>query len=155
MPEPFAEAGEAIAGGVAEQLPAIIEAATRGWEQLSAEQQKTIDALKEQLGANATQLAAFFQIIGEAQVPPEQQPARLIEIAAQWRQLRAQVAAEPGDAPEVARLKDAARAALDAGRLEEADDLLAQVEAAQDAVLDTRQTTWSGRRPRRSAAASR
>ena len=72
-------------------------------------------------------------------MPPEQQPARLVEIATQWRQLRAQVAAEPGDAPEVARLKEAARAALDAGRLEEADDLLAQVEAAQDAVLEQQQ----------------
>jgi len=92
-----------------------------------------------QLGASEAQLRAFFQIIGEAQVPAEQQPARLAEIAEQYRQLRAQVAALPGDAPEVARLKDGAREALDAGRLQQADDLLVQVEAAQDAVLERRQ----------------
>jgi tetratricopeptide (TPR) repeat protein len=137
--EPLPEAGEAIAGGVAAQLPAMIEAATRGWQRVSDAQQETIRTLERQLGANETQLRAFFQIIGEAQVPPEQQPARLVEIAAEVRQLRAQVAPEPGDAPEVARLKDAARAALDAGRLQKADDLLEQVEAAQDAALAQQQ----------------
>jgi hypothetical protein len=95
--------------------------------------------LERQLGASEAQLRAFFQIIGEAQVPPEQQPARLAEIAEQYRQLRAQVAALPGDAPEVAQLKDAAWAALDAGRLQQADDLFVQVEAVQDAVLERQQ----------------
>ena len=71
---------------------------------------------------------------------PEQQPVRLVEIAEQYRRSRAQAAPAPGDAPEVARLKEAARAALDAVRLEEADDLLAQVEAEQDAALDQRQS---------------
>jgi tetratricopeptide (TPR) repeat protein len=72
-------------------------------------------------------------------VPPEQQPARLVEIAERYRQLRAQVATLPEDAPEVVRLKNAAREEIDAGRLQEADDLLVQVEAAQDAVLDRQQ----------------
>jgi tetratricopeptide (TPR) repeat protein len=139
VPEPLPEAGEEMPGGVAEQLPAIIEAATRGLQQLNDTQRETIRTLERQLGANEAQLGSFFQIIGEAQVPPEQQPARLVEIAAQWRQLRAQVVPEPGDAPEVARLKDAARAALDAGRFDEADEILAQVEAAQDALLDQQQ----------------
>jgi tetratricopeptide (TPR) repeat protein len=139
VPAPLPEAGETITGSVAADLPAIIAAATSGLQQLNDQQRETIRLLERQLGANEAQLGAFFQIIGEAQVPPEQQPARLVEIAAQVRQLRARVASEPGDAPEVAQLKDAARAALDAGRLEEADDLLAQVETAQDAVLDRQQ----------------
>jgi tetratricopeptide (TPR) repeat protein len=139
VPEPLPESGEALAGGVAAQLPAIIEAATRGLRELNDAQRETIRTLERQLGANEAQLGAFFQIIGEAQVPPELQPARLIEIAAQYRQLQAQVTAGPGDAPEVVRLKEAARAALDAGRLGEADDLLAQVEAVQNAVLDRQQ----------------
>jgi hypothetical protein len=173
VPAPFPEPGEAITGAAGAELPAIIAAATRGWEQLSAEQQKTIDTLKQQLGANATQLAAFFQIIGEAHVPPEQQSVRLVEIAEQYRRSRAQAAPAPGDSPEVARLKETTRAALDVGRLDEADNLLAQVETAQDAALDqrreyssnnstnssnsgakSRSSRPSGRRPRRSAAAS-
>jgi tetratricopeptide (TPR) repeat protein len=139
VPDPPPEASEALAGGIAKQLPAIIEAATRGLQQLSNTQQETIRTLERQLGVTEGALATFFQIIGEAHVPSEQQPARLIEIATQWRRLRGQVAAEPGDAPEVAQLKDAARAALDVGRLDEADDLLARVETAQDAALDQRQ----------------
>ena len=139
VPAPFPEAGDQPGAIDAALLPAIIAAATRGWEQLSAGQQRTIDALKEQLGANAEQLGTFFQIIGEAQVPPEQQLARLREIAERYRQLRAQVAAKPGDAPAVAPLKDGARAALDAGQLDRAYELLTQAGAAQDAVLERQQ----------------
>ena len=87
-------------------------------------------------------------------MPSEQQPARLVEIAAQFRQLRAQVAALPGDAPEAARLKDAAHAALDAGRLQQADDLLAQVEAAQDAELDRQQREIERQQMERAATAA-
>ncbi|MGH8721439.1 MAG: TIR domain-containing protein, partial [Burkholderiales bacterium] len=154
VPEPLPEAGEAMPGGVAEQLPAIIEAANRGLQQLNDAQRETIRTLERQLGANAAQLGAFFQIIGEAQVPPEQQPARLVEIAAQWRQLRAQVIPESEDAPEVARLKDTARVALDAGRLQEADDLLVQVEAAQDAALDQQQREIERYQTERAATAA-
>ena len=139
VPEPLPEPSDPLAGGIAEQLPAIIEASTRPLQQLNNTQRETVRALERQLGVTEGALATFFQIIGEAQVPPEQQPARLVEIAMQWRQLHAQVAAEPSDAPEVTQLKDAARAALDAGRLDEADDLLARVETAQDAALDQRQ----------------
>jgi TIR domain len=139
VPEPLPETGETLPSGVASQLPAIIEAATRDLRELNDAQREAIRALERQLGANEAQLAAFFQIIGEAQVPVEQQPARLIEIAEHFRQLRAQVAAEPWDAPDVAQLKEAARVALDAGRLDQADDLLAQVEAAQDSALDQQQ----------------
>jgi tetratricopeptide (TPR) repeat protein len=87
-------------------------------------------------------------------VPPEQQPARLVEIAAQYRQLRAQVAALPGDVPEVARLKDAAREALDAGRLQQADELLVQVEAAQDAALERHQREIERQQMERAATAA-
>ena len=45
----------------------------------------------------------------------------------------------PEDRPEVVRLRNAVRAALDAGRLQQADDLLVQVEAAQDNALDRQQ----------------
>jgi tetratricopeptide (TPR) repeat protein len=154
VPEPLPEAGDPVAGAVAEHLPAIVEAATRGLQRVTDAQRETIRTLERQLGANEAQLRAFFQIIGEVQVPPEQQPARLVEIAAQYRQLRAQIVPEPGDAPEVAHLKDAARVELDAGRLEEADALLSQVEAAQDAVLDQQQREIERQRIERSATAA-
>jgi len=154
VPEPLVETGEGLAGGVAEQLPGIIEAATRGLQQLNDAQRETIGTLERQLGANEAQLGAFFQIIGEAEVPPEQQPARLVAIAMQWRQSRSQVAPQPGDAPEVARLKDAVRSALDAGRLDEADALLAQVETAQDAVLDQQQREFERQQIDRAATAA-
>jgi tetratricopeptide (TPR) repeat protein len=114
----------------------------------------SVRTLERGLGANEAQLAAFFQIIGEAHVPPEQQPTRLIEIAAQWRELRPQVAIEQGDAPEVAQLKDGARAALDAGLPQEADDVLAQVEAAQDTVLNWQQREAERQQMERAATAA-
>jgi tetratricopeptide (TPR) repeat protein len=135
VPAPFPESGEAVPREVAQQLQELI-ASNRDLRELKDAQRETIGSLKQQLGVTEGALGAFSKNIGAAQVPPEQQPARLVEIATQWRQLRAQVVAEPGDAPEVARFKDAARAALDAGQLEEADALLAQVETAQDAALD-------------------
>jgi hypothetical protein len=157
MPEPLPEAGEAAAA-IPAGLPALIEAATRPLQQLNQEQRETIRVLERQLGAGEAQLRAFFQIIGEAQVPAEQQPARLAEIAEQYRQLRAQVAALPGDAPEVARLKDAARAALDAGRLQQADDLLVRwkrrrMPCSNASSAKSSDSKWNGRRPRRSAQA--
>ncbi len=151
VPEPLPEAGEAtLPAGLSE----LIRAATGPLQQLNQEQRETIRGLERQLGASEAQLRAFFQIIGEAQVPPEQQPERLAEIAEQYRQLRAQVTALPGDAPEVAQLKDAAREALDAGRLQQADDLLVQVEAAQDAVLDRQQREIERQQMERAATAA-
>ena len=153
VPEPLPEAGEAVAA-IPAGLPALIEAATGPLKQLNQEQRQTIRELERQLGASEAQLRAFFQIIGEAQVPAEQQPERLVEIAAQYRQLRAQMAALPGDAPEVAWLKDAARSTLDAGRLQEADDLLVQVEAAQDAALDRQRREIERQQLERAATAA-
>jgi hypothetical protein len=77
--------------------------------------------------------------LGEAEVPPERQEGELVEIAERYKQLVTQVTAAPGDDPEVAKLKGEAKAALDAGQLERADDLLARVEAAQVAALERRQ----------------
>ena len=67
MPEPLPEAGEPLAGGIAEQLPAIIEVATRGLQQLNDTQREIIRRLERQLGVTEGVLATFFQIIGEAQ----------------------------------------------------------------------------------------
>ena len=133
MSEPLPEPGEAVAA-IPAGLSDLIGAVT-----VPLASRRRSACSNGRLGASEAQLRAFFQIIGEAQVPAEQQPARLVEIAAQYWQSRAQMAALPGDAPDVARLRDAARSALDAGWLQQADDLLVQVEAAQDAALDRQQ----------------
>ncbi len=139
VPEPFADVGEPIVGVAPEHLPAIIEAATREIHQLTGEQQQTIRSLEKQLGANEAQLRAFFHFIGEAGVPPEQQLTRLVEIAIEVRELKAQATPDPTDEPEVIRLKDQVREALETGRLEQADELLSEIEAVQDDLLEQQQ----------------
>jgi hypothetical protein len=113
-----------ITGIPPDQLPTIIEAATSDWKRLTDEQRKIITELGSKLDVSAGALLAFFRTLGEAEVPPERQEAKLVEIAERYKQLVAQVAAAPGDDPEVAKLKGEVKAALDAGELERADDLL-------------------------------
>src|SRR6266478_1398540 len=126
-------AGRDIIGILPEELPAIIGAATGPLERLN-EQQQTIEKLQQRLGATYGQLLAFFGIIGEANIRPEDMPTRLVEVAERYKELHAHaMSRDPNDDPNVKRLKAEARAALesevpDLGR---ADDLFAQVEAAQ------------------------
>src|SRR5512132_594555 len=126
-------------GILPDQLPKIIDAATSDWKRLTDEQRKLITDLEGKLGVSAGALQAFFRTLGEADVPPERQEGKLVEIAESYKQLVAQLTATPGDDPEVAKLKGEAKAALDAGQMERADDLLARVQAAQDAALERRQ----------------
>src|SRR5512132_4121312 len=122
-------------GILPDQLPKIIDAATSDWKRLTDEQRKLITDLEGKLAVSAGALRAFFRTLGAADVPPERQEGKLVEIAERYKQLVAQGAAVPGDDPEVAELKGEAQAALNAGELERADNLLA-VQAAQDAALE-------------------
>src|SRR5512147_560680 len=125
--------------GIPPDQVAVITEALKREQKLTDEQRQTIADLEGKLGVSAGALRAFFRTLGEAEVPPERQEAKLVEIAERYKQLVTQVAAAPGDDPEVAKLKGEAKAALDAGQLVRADDLLAQVQAAQDAALERRQ----------------
>ncbi len=130
---------DAIIGIHPDQLPAIIEAATRDRKQLTDEQRETITSLEGKLGVSESALRAFFLTLDEANVPLEQQETRLIEIAEDYTRVRAQVSAAPGDPPEIAKLKDEAKAALDAGEFERADSFLEQVLKAEDVAIERRQ----------------
>ena len=121
-----------------EQLAPLITAATAPLARLTEQQQTIIGELERKLGVSEGALQAFFRILGEEAVPPEKWDAKLAEIADHYRTLQQQVAAAPGDAPEIAGLKEQARAALDQGDLERADALLAQVIEAEDAAIDAR-----------------
>ncbi len=114
----------------------MITEALKREQKLTDEQRKAIADLEGKLGVSAGALRAFFRTLGEAEVPPERQEARLVEIADRYRQLLTELAAAPGDDPKIAALKAEAKAALDAGALERADELLARVQAAQDAALE-------------------
>ena len=127
---------DAIVGIPPEQLPAIIASAIDPLKKITDEQRAIIGELQNRLGANESQLQTFFRIIGEAGVAPEQVGERLVEIASRYKELLIQVDARPEDEPEVARLKAAAREALETGDLDQADALLAEVEQLQDSALD-------------------
>jgi tetratricopeptide (TPR) repeat protein len=129
---------DAIVGLQPDQLPAIIEAATSHWKQLTDDQRGTISSLEKRLGVSEGVLQAFFRTLGESNVPLEHQGSRLIEIAEDYKRVRAQVSAAAGDPPEIAKLKGEARSALDLGEFAQADSLLEQVLAAEDAAIDQR-----------------
>jgi hypothetical protein len=74
---------------------------------------------------------AALKIVYEADVPSEQQGAKLIEIAERFKALLATSLSTPGDTPKIAGLKNDTRTAIEAGDLASADELLAQVEAEQ------------------------
>jgi len=122
----------------AEQLAPLIAAATGSLERLTARQQATIGDLQRQLGVGEGAVLAFFRILGEETVPPERWAEKLAEIADRFRRLQQDVAAAPGDTPEIAGLKQQARAALDAGDLQQADDLLRRVLAEEDRAIEQR-----------------
>jgi len=125
-----------VIGVPPEQLPGIVEAATKPLHTLTAEQRATITALERDLSVNRTQLQAFFQILGEEQVPPERIGPKLVEIAQHYRGLLDQTVVTAGDDPHVATLKEQARLALKEADLERADALLAKVQEIQDAAAD-------------------
>jgi tetratricopeptide (TPR) repeat protein len=149
----IASGRDTIVGIPPDQLPGIVEAATRDWKHLSDDQRGTIAALEDKLQVSEGALRAFFRTLGEAGVPLEQLEPRLVEIAENYSQLLTQVAIAPGDEPEVAQFKSEAKAALDAGEFEQADICLERVLAAQDARLERRQLEAAATAAQRGAIA--
>ena len=77
-----------------------------------------------------------MDILGESNIPPERLAAKLVEIAEQFKTLKASASTQTGDDPKTTALKAEAQQAIDKGELVKADSLLAQVETEQRRALD-------------------
>jgi tetratricopeptide (TPR) repeat protein len=107
-----------------EKLPGIIEAATKDWRGLTDQQRQTIDVLQRNLGVNENALKAFFSTLGEQDVPLDQVPTKLGEIAARHRAMLDRWSVLDAGDPATAALAAEAKTAIDNGRYDEADALL-------------------------------
>ena len=115
-----------------EQLAALLKLSA----DLSETQMKLIAELEQKFALNQQQVRAALAILGEANIAPEQLGSKLVEVAERFKDLRATASPQPGDDPKIAALKIDTRKAIDAGKLAEADALLANIEAEQRRSLD-------------------
>ena len=115
-----------------EQLAALLKLSA----DLSETQKKLIAELEQKFALNQQQVRAALAILGEANTAPERLGSKLVEVAEGFKGLGATASPQPGDDPKIAALKIDARKAIDAGKLAEADALLATIEADQRRVLD-------------------
>jgi tetratricopeptide (TPR) repeat protein len=123
------------------ELPGIIKAATKDLKDLTAKQRRDLKLLRAQLEVSASALRSFLLAIGEADMPVEQQPAKLAEIATRHKDLLARLEATSSTDPEVQRLKAEARAALDAGDFGRAEELLNRAKARDLLVIEQMRAT--------------
>jgi hypothetical protein len=136
------EGGVAIGGNASNNTfitgvtPEMLAALSRPWEELSESQKKEIAKLQGDLDLNQHQVRSALEIVGEANVPPERLGAKLLEIAAKYKDLQTAAAAQPGDDAKITALKAEAQKAIQGGELGKADDLLARVEKIQDEALE-------------------
>src|SRR5262245_17675009 len=114
-----------------EQLAALV----RQSGDLSDAQKKLIARLEADLDLNQRQIRAALDILGEKDVPPERLAARLLEIAERFKALQTIADAQAGDDPRITALKAEAKKAVEAGELERADSLLAEVATEQARAL--------------------
>jgi tetratricopeptide (TPR) repeat protein len=119
-----------------EKVDALVRDAKRPLEELTTQQRENIALLKEKLDLNERQVRAALGVLGENDIPPERLAAKLVEIAENFKVLKATASAQPGDDPKIVDLKTDAQKAIEAGELAKADALLANVEAEQRRGLD-------------------
>ena len=97
-------------------------------------------------------LASFFKILEEQQVPHSDLDSKLQEIAGQYKELLLRLETVQSEDPQVVRLKQEARQAIEAGDYAEAEELLNQAEARDVQAIE--QLEDAARQRRISAAAS-
>ncbi len=112
------------------------EALVRPYADLSETQKKLISRLENDLDLNQRQIRAALEILGEANILPENYGTKLVDIAERFKSLQEIASTLPGDSHKTTALKAKAQEAIKAGELAEADALLAQVETEQRRFLD-------------------
>ncbi len=92
--------------------------------------------LATKLGVTQGAVTTFLRTLGEKDVPVEELPAKLGEIAERHKALLAQIASVRSDSPDVQAIKDQAHAAVERGDYERAESLLTKAEDAALASAD-------------------
>ncbi len=105
-----------------------------GSEEAKARAETRAAELAVQLGVAQQTVVGFFVILGEQNVPPEQIGLKLGEVATRYRELRERWSVFDTTDPVIAALAAQAKAALEAGRYAEADELLRRTADAEEAA---------------------
>ena len=92
--------------------------------------------LATELGVTQGAVTTFLRTLGEKDIPIEELPAKLGEIAERHRNLLAQIEQVRSASPDVQAIKDQAKAAVEQGDYDRAEDLLIKAEDAALASAD-------------------
>jgi hypothetical protein len=129
--------------------------------QRAAELEQQVETLSAEIGVRKSVVENFLRLLGEAEIPVDDLGAKLEEIARRHLDLLERWSLlEEDDDPAIRKLTDAAKAAIDAGDYDRADQLLAEAEgqdlaAARQAQELAAQATAAANRRFLSAAAKR
>ncbi|MBF0415332.1 MAG: tetratricopeptide repeat protein [Magnetococcales bacterium] len=121
-----AAAAVAIIGGITPGIVWLVSSGQNGaavalWKELTQEQKETIRKQEKELGVSREAIISFLAIIREKDVPPEQWPTRLKEIAERHNALLQQLQALPKGSPKMVALKEKAQKAIAENRYDDAD----------------------------------
>ncbi|MBF0436602.1 MAG: tetratricopeptide repeat protein [Magnetococcales bacterium] len=114
-----------------EIIKSLGEAVTAPLERLTQEQKEIIHKQEKELGVGREAISSFLAIIREKDVPPEQWPSKLKEIAERHNALLQQLQALPKGSPEMVALKESAKKAIAEYRYDDADAVFDQLLALQ------------------------
>ena len=114
--------------------------------------EECLDELKDQLSITKLALRNFFKIMEKQQVPPDDLDSKLREIAAQYKELLLRLDTVQSEDPQVVKLKQEAKQAIEVGDYAKAEELLNQAEARDMEAIE--QLEASAKQRRISAAAS-
>jgi tetratricopeptide (TPR) repeat protein len=100
-----------------------------------------VEELSKRLGVTEPALKHFLSDLGQGDVPIEELPSRLAEIATHHKDLLARLEATNSTDPEVQRLKAQAREALDIGDFARTEELLNQAKARDLSAIEQMRAT--------------
>ncbi|XCN73680.1 MAG: tetratricopeptide repeat protein [Candidatus Electrothrix aestuarii] len=108
--------------------------------------EERFEELRDHLSITDLALRNFFKILEEQQIPRDDLDAKLREIAATHKDLLTRLATVQSEDPEVQRLKQEAKQAIEAGEYDKAEELLNQAEALDLKAIEKMEKTAKQRR---------